>query len=120
MRKVLTADDNCNNHFYQDEAHKIESDEHRQEVVFDKGGFATGLPKTTTSPTINPHARQSQRNRLKRLTSIFLRQRRQRHCMPTWRTTQVQVREVQVAITVARYVKYQRFKPTPLACAHTG
>jgi hypothetical protein len=73
MRKVLTADDNCNNEFYQDEAHRIEGDEHRQEVVFDKGGFATGLPKTTTSPTINPHARQSQRNRLKRLTSIFLR-----------------------------------------------
>src|SRR5262249_10261496 len=41
--------------------------------VFDKGGLAVGLPKTTTSPTINPEARQRQRNRLKRLTAVFLR-----------------------------------------------
>jgi hypothetical protein len=73
MRNVLTADDNCNYNFYQDEAHRIEGDKHRQEVVFDKGGIATGLPKTATSPTINPEARQCQRNALKRLTAKFLR-----------------------------------------------
>jgi hypothetical protein len=73
MRNVLTADDNYNNYFYQDDAHKIEGDKHRQEVVFEKGGIATGLPKTATSPTINPEARRRQRNRLKRLTAGFLR-----------------------------------------------
>jgi hypothetical protein len=72
MRNVLTTDHNRNNYFYQDDPHKIEGDTHRQEVVFDKGGIATGLPKTTTSPTINPEARQRQRNRLNRLTAIFL------------------------------------------------
>src|SRR6516164_10686925 len=73
MVKLRTADHNCNNYFYQDDAHKIEGDNNRQEVVFDKGGIATGLPKTTTSPTINPEARQRQRSRLSRLTAIFLR-----------------------------------------------
>jgi len=73
MRNVLTTDHNCNNYFYQDDPHKSEGDSHRQEVVFDKGGIATGLPKTTTSPTINPEARQRQRSRLNRLTAIFLR-----------------------------------------------
>jgi RNA polymerase sigma factor (sigma-70 family) len=73
MVKVRTADDNYNNYFYQDDAHKIEGDNHRQEVVFDKGGVATGLSKTQTSPTINPQARERQRNGLKRLTAVFLR-----------------------------------------------
>ena len=73
MRNVLTTDHNCNNYFYQDDPHKSEGDSHRQEVVFDNGGIATGLPKTTTSPTINPEARQRQRNRLNWLTAIFLR-----------------------------------------------
>ena len=73
MVKLRTAENNCNNYFYQDDAHKIEGDNNRQEVVFDKGGLAVGLPKTATSPTINPQARQRQRNRLERLTAIFLR-----------------------------------------------
>ena len=73
MRNVLTTDHNCNNYFYQDDPHKSEGDSHRQEVVFDNGGIATGLPKTTTSPTINPEARQRQRNELNQLTAIFLR-----------------------------------------------
>ena len=73
MRNVLTTDHNCNIYFYQDDPHKSEGDSHRQEVVFDNGGIATGLPKTTTSPTINPEARQRQRNELNQLTAIFLR-----------------------------------------------
>jgi hypothetical protein len=72
MVKVRTTDDNYNNYFYQDDAHKIEGDNHRQEVVFDKGGVATGLSKTQASPTINPEARQRQRRVLSRLTARFL------------------------------------------------
>jgi len=45
MRNVLTADDNYNNYFYQDDAHKIEGDKHRQEVVFEKGGIVPDCPR---------------------------------------------------------------------------
>jgi hypothetical protein len=73
MVKLRTAENNCNNYFCQDDAYKIEGDNNRQEVVFDKDGLAVGLPRTATSPTINPQARQRHRNRLERLTAIFLR-----------------------------------------------
>ena len=73
MLKVLTVDDNYNNYFYHDDARKIEGDNHRQEVIFDRGALSVGLSKSQTSPTINPQVQQRKRNGLRRLTARFFR-----------------------------------------------
>jgi hypothetical protein len=70
MTEILTADELGNDNFYHEAPRTVRGDKHRQQIVFDKGDFAFGLPKGNA--TVNPQAKQAKHDRLERLTDEFL------------------------------------------------
>jgi hypothetical protein len=76
MRKILTADTYCKDSFYHEETADGTDKyrDHRDRAVFESGGFAAVMPKAPSDHlTINPYARQRERDRLARATNVFLR-----------------------------------------------